>query len=812
MKKNIIYYWKNGISLLLLLAFVVGCNAPKDKKLGEKEAAEIVSKMSLKQKAQLLIGTGMFMDLPDSIKTLFPQPEKEITDTAYQDMVDHIRTFLPGAAGFSSEYPELNVTSQVLADGPAGLRIQPKRRNDDATYYCTAFPIATVLASTWDTDLVYNVGKAMGNEVLEYGADVLLAPGMNIQRDPLCGRNFEYYSEDPLVTGKMAAAMVNGVQSNGVGTSIKHFAVNNQETNRLSVDVHVSQRALREIYLKGFEIAVKEAQPWTVMSSYNKVNGTYTSESYDLLTKVLRDDWGFEGYVMTDWGGGSDLVAQMKAGNDMIMPGTPDQITNLVAAVNDGLLDESVLDKNLIRILKVMFKTPKFKGYQNSNQPDLTAHAQITRQAATEGMVLLENKAKSLPLTDDIKNAAVFGTTSYDFIAGGTGSGDVNEAYTVSLMEGLANGNISFNEDLASVYEEYIKNEQTKGKKSDNWLTVLLGGKVPVPEMAVSSTLAKKMADKTQVALITIGRNSGEGGDREPIEGDFYLSSTEKEMIKTVSEAFHKVGKKVIVILNIGGVIETASWRDMADAILLAWQGGQEGGNSVVDILTGKVNPSGKLTITFPFSYDDTPTHSTFPGHAIEGEVDDQEDLSGFSFMKRVPWEVFHEEDIYVGYRYYNTFDVPVAYPFGYGLSYTSFKYDNIKIDKDVFDGNLTVSVDVTNNGEVAGKEVVQMYLHAPSAKMEKPEATLINFGKTTLLQPGESQTFNFKVTANDLASFDTKSSSWVAEQGTYQLLVGSSSSSIKGKREFLLPEFMVVEKVSEALKPIKELDVLTKK
>ena len=802
-------------AIILLVAFLplvlINCSITPKEQSQEEKAAMIVSKMSLEQKAQVLIGTGMFMDLPDSVaKLFFPEEKKEITDTLYQNMVDHIRTYLPGAAGFSGEFPELNVTSQVLADGPAGLRIQPTRKGDDQTYYCTAFPIATVLASTWDTDLIYKVGKAMGNEVLEYGADVLLAPGMNIQRDPLCGRNFEYYSEDPLVTGKMAAAMVNGVQSNGVGTSIKHFAVNNQETNRLSVDAHVSQRALREIYLKGFEIAVKEAQPWTVMSSYNKVNGTYTSESHDLLTKILRDDWGFEGYVMTDWGGGSDVVAQMKAGNDMIMPGTPEQIERLQAAVKEGQLDEAVLDQNLIRIFKIMFQSPKFKGYQNSNKPDLKAHAQITRQAATEGMVLLENKDKTLPLS--ISNAAVFGTTSYDFIAGGTGSGDVNEAYTVSLMEGLSNGNIAVNDELASVYEDYIKKEHAKGSTSENWLTVLMGGKVPVAEMEVSAALAKKMAATNEMALITIGRNSGEGGDREPVEGDFYLNTKEKAMIKTVTDAFHTAGKKVVVILNVGGVIETASWSKIPDAVLLAWQGGQEGGNSVVDILKGKVNPSGKLAITFPVSYDDAPTHTTFPGHEIEGEADDTEDLSGFSFMKRVPWEVFHEEDIYVGYRYYNTFDVPVSYPFGYGLSYTSFKYDNIKTDKEVFDGKITVSVDLVNTGDVAGKEVVQVYLHAPSEKMEKPEATLVEFGKTGLLQPGESQTLTFTIDEKDLASFDTESSSWVAEKGNYELLVGSSSLDIKGTKEFSLPEFKVIEKVSEALKPANKFHVLTKK
>ena len=269
--------------------------------------------MSLKQKAELVVGTGMVLPVPDSILKFLPpalRGEVKYGDTSYVSMVTKIRSYLPGAGGFTAEFPKLGITSQALADGPAGLRIKSNRKGSEQTFYCTAFPIATMLASTWDTELVYEVGKAMGNEVKEYGADILLAPALNIQRDPLCGRNFEYYSEDPLVSGKMAASMVNGIQANGVGTSIKHFAANNQETNRMSVNVVVSERALRELYLKGFEIAVKESAPWTVMSSYNKVNGTHASESHDLLTKILREDWGYQGYVVTDWGGGSDVVAQ----------------------------------------------------------------------------------------------------------------------------------------------------------------------------------------------------------------------------------------------------------------------------------------------------------------------------------------------------------------------------------------------------------------------------------------------------------------------------------------------------------------------
>ncbi|MGD9929402.1 MAG: glycoside hydrolase family 3 N-terminal domain-containing protein [Mangrovibacterium sp.] len=797
---------------VFVMAGITGCNPSEKGKTDQEKIKEMVSALSLEQKAQLLIGTGMFMDLPDSIKNMFGDRKMdENTDTLYTNMVDRIRKYLPGAAGFSSEFPEIGISSQVLADGPAGLRIQPKRKGEERTYYCTAFPIATVLASSWDTELVYRVGEAMGNDVLEYGADVLLAPGMNIQRDPLCGRNFEYYSEDPLVTGKMAAAMVKGIQSNGVGTSVKHFAANNQETNRMSVNTVVSERALREIYLKGFEIAVKEAQPWTVMSSYNKINGVYTSESHDLLTKILRDDWGFAGYVMTDWGGGSDVVEQMEAGNDMIQPGQPKQIQELIAAVNEGRLDEAVLDQNLSRILGIMLKTPKYQGYAYSSNPDLQAHANVTRQAATDGMVLLENKSQALPIAENLKKVAAFGNTSYDFVAGGTGSGDVNEAYTISLIEGLKSGGFETDGELAAIYEAYIKETRAKAGAPKNWLAALMGGKEPVEEMPLAKALAAKMAGKADVALITIGRNSGEGGDREAVEGDFYLTATEKALIKDVSEAFRAKGKKAIVVLNVGGVIETASWREWPDAVLMAWQPGQEAGNSVVDVLTGRVNPSGKLAITFPISYQDVPSAKNFPGVEVKSDqTDDAADLSGFSFMRRVPWEVVYEEDIYVGYRYYNTFGVPVAYEFGYGLSYTNFEYANLQLGSTTFDGMLTASVEVKNTGSFAGREVVQVYASAPNGKLEKPEATLVAFGKTHLLQPGETETLSFTIAASDLASFDEAASAWIVEPGSYALKVGASSLKIHQTASFEVDSEMNVGQVSKALAPQRNFDRLS--
>ncbi len=802
------------LAILLMVLFVTGIRygyaGAKD-----KTVEEMISAMTLKQKAQLVIGTGMYFPLPDSLRDrmrMFSPPAND--DTIYTKMVDEIRAYVPGAAGFTARYPELEITSQVLADGPAGLRISPTRPNTEKTYYCTAFPIATLLASSWDTDLVNQVGQSMGKEVREYGVSVILGPGMNLQRDPLCGRNFEYYSEDPLVTGKMAAAMVKGIQSNGVGTSIKHFAANNQETSRMSANVVVSERALRELYLKGFEIAVKEAEPWTVMSSYNKVNGVYTSESYDLLTKILRNDWGFKGYVMTDWGGGTDVVAQMKAGNDLIMPGQAQQIKTIIEAVESGKLDEATLDKNIARIFTIMKKTPRYNGYNHSNNPELKEHAEVARQAAAGGMVLLKNENSALPLSGEIKKVAAFGNTSYEFISGGTGSGDVNEAYTVSLIDGLTSAGYEINPELKETYESYIRETRSKQPKPRNFLAALMGGFEPVEEMNPENNLISKMAESADVALITIGRNSGEGGDRKAEPGDFYLTETEKNLIKEVTHEFHAKGKKSIVILNIGGVIATADWRSIPDAILCAWQPGQEAGNAVVDIISGKVNPSGKLAVSFPLKYEDTPTAEHFPGHEIktEGQKDNTPDQSGFSFMRRVPWEVIYAEDIYVGYRYYNTFDVPVAYEFGYGLSYTNFEFSKLKISDKKFDGKLTVSVNVKNTGNVAGREVVQVYAGAPDGKLAKPEEELVAFGKTKVLKPGKNETLKFTIETKDLASFRTASSEWIAEAGEYTVKVGSSSKNIKQQTTFTIEKDLSAGKVSKALAPNQEFDKLTKR
>ncbi len=773
---------KQLFSIALAATTLVACG-PGVPQLGKASLDDVIAAMTLEEKGHLIVGTGMAGFSGDSA------------------VIGETRNLVPGAAGTTYPIERLGIPAVVLADGPAGLRINPTRDGDSATYYCTHFPIGTLLASTWDQELVENVGKAIGNEVLEYGADVLLAPALNIHRNPLCGRNFEYYSEDPVVAGKIAAAYVRGVQSNGVGTSIKHFAVNNQETNRTATDARVSQRALREIYLKGFEITVKESAPWTVMSSYNYLNGTYTSESKELQTTLLRDEWGFGGMVMTDWFGGKNVVAQMEAGNDMLQPGTDKQYEAIIQAVKDGKLDEAVLDRNVKRILEMILQTPHFKGYKFSNKPNLEAHAAVTRQSATEGMVLLKNDNGALPLAAGVKNVALFGCTSYDFIAGGTGSGNVNRAYTVSLLDGLNNAGYTVDDALKASYEQYIAAEKERlSKEKKGWF---MPDARPA-EMAVAPQEIQAQAAKADVALVTLGRTSGEFLDRKL--SDFNLSKEEAQMLQSVCKAFHAAGKKVVVVLNIGGVIETASWNGQPDAILCAWQAGQEGGNSVADVLSGKASPSGKLPMTFPVKFDDAASSANFPidqtaNIDITNAGDKKSDVKNVDYTN-------YEEGIYVGYRYFDSFGKAVSYPFGYGLSYTTFEYANpaIKADKDAY----TVTVDVKNTGKAAGKEVVQLYVSAPgSDTMDKPEKELKAFAKTKELQPGETATVTLKVNAADLASYDAASSSWVVDGGTYKFLIGASSRDIKAALNADVAA--ATSKTNDILKPQEALDILKK-
>jgi len=476
------------------------------------------------------------------------------------------------------------------------------------------------------------------------------------------------------------------------------------------------------------------------------------------------------------------------------MPGTPQQAQRIIDAVNHDSIDVKALDENIERILNIVLQSPSFKNYKHSDKPDLKKDAEVSKIAAEEGMILLKNENAALPLRRALK-VAVFGNTSYDIIAGGTGSGDVNKAYTISLLKGLTNAGFSVDADLKSVYNEYLA-AQKKLHPKKSFFEEFRNPTPPISEFFANSDLIAKQADKADVAIFTVGRNAGEGRDRK-VENDFNLSDTEKVVIKNIADAFHAKNKKLIVVLNIGGVIEMASWRDNADAILLAWQPGLEAGNAIADILSGKINPSGKLATTFPIQYEDVPSAKNFPGK----EFPEQATQGNFGF-RQVPAEVTYEEGIYVGYRYFNTFNVKPAYEFGYGLSYTSFTYSNIKLSSASFAKSINASVTVKNSGKVAGKEVVELYLAAPAKKLDKPSEELKGFAKTRLLQPGESQTISFTLTASDLASFDTNITSWVAEAGQYAVRIGSSSLNIKQTATFGLSKDIVVEKDHKVLAP----------
>lgn len=754
------------VNMMLLSAGVVSAGmamadtAPPQ--LGEASVKDVVGAMTLKEKAQLVVGTGMdFPGLPEDMQG---------------PVVGKIAGRVAGAAGTTMAIPRLGIPAIILADGPAGIRIEPTRPNDPKTYYATAYPVGSLLAATWNPELVEQVGSAMGSEVKEYGVDVLLAPALNTQRIPLGGRNFEYYSEDPLVSGKIAAAMVRGIQSNGVGTSIKHFAANNHEWNRNTINAVIDERALREIYLRGFEIVVKEAKPWTVMSSYNKINGTYTSETPRLLTDILRNQWGYDGIVMTDWFGGKNAIAQMQAGNDLLMPGTKIQLESLIKAVESGELKMSVLDRNVENILKFALKTPTFKKYHNSDKPDLVSNAKTARFAATEGMVLLQNNAQALPLKPAAK-LAILGNASYDMVTGGTGSGDVNKAYSISLLQGLTDAGFGASNSTAQGYADYIKAEKIKLPVTPFFLAP-----PPIPERLLPAAELQQLASQNDIAIITIGRKAGEFVDRK-VDNDFKLTANEQSLVQDVAKAFHAKHKKVVVILNVGGAVELVSWRDQVDAILLAWQPGQEAGHAIADVLSGKVNPSGKLPSTFAIAVSDFPSADGFPG--VVTEAGDPNDHSLFAGAKAA--EVVYKEGIWVGYRYFNTKKVKPAYPFGYGLSYTQFSYSNLVLSSDSFTGKLTATVTVTNSGKLAGKEVAQLYIAAPKGSLEKPEAELRAFVKTKVLAPKESQTLSFDVNGRDLASFDTATNAWVADEGKYTLEVGSSSTDIRQSKVFTL-------------------------
>lgn len=784
--RNVIRMVGVGIAALCMVTSTVQGQV----KLNASNIDEVIGQMTLEEKVHMVIGCGMSMG--DDVK-------------------------FPGTAGRTYDIPRLGIPSVYLADGPHRLAMAVKRDFDSHFYYATEFPSGTTVAATFDPNAAFQVGVALGEEVKDYGMDVLLAPGVNLMRNALCGRNHEYYSEDPVVTGKMAAGYINGVQSQGTGTCLKHFAVNNQETNRNNNDSRVAQRPLRELYLKGFEIAVKESQPWSIMTSYNKVNGKYTCEDIDLTEYILRDEWGFKGMVMSDWNAGTDAVASMKAGNDMLQPGQDRQYKAILEAVQNSTLDEAVLNRNVKRILEMVVKCHTFGNYKYANETNLKAHAQIDRTIGAEGIVLLDNQS-ALPLAANIKNVALYGTTSYDMVPAGMGFGSTGVGYyCVSLVEGMRNAGYTVDANLIKKYKKHLADEQKrlypKGRPPFS-LTPLKRAEEFVP---TADELAAQVKSN-DVAILTLGRTSGEASDRRVEE--FYLKDNETALIKQVAEAYHAAGKKVIVILNICSPVETASWKNTVDAVICAFQPGQEVGNSVADVLTGKVNPSGHLPMTFAVKYGDAPSDANFPydyefkmpsfamGSGMNFESKEKKEEKPKEAVRNVDYTNY-EEGIYVGYRYFDTFGKEVSYPFGHGLSYTTFSFD--VVSSGINGDKCEMKVSVKNTGNCAGKESVQLYVKAPAGGLEKPAKELKAFAKTKLLQPGESEVVTLSWNLMDMASFNEKSCSWELAKGTYQWMAAASSADVRCTVSQKVAKAQKV-KVHDAMKPaykIVQLDMV---
>lgn len=629
-----------------------------------------------------------------------------------------------------------DVPAIMMTDGPHGLRKQvveggAAELGDSAPATC--FPTAVTLASTWDPELMRRVGEALGREAAAQGVAVVLGPGVNIKRTPLCGRNFEYFSEDPYLTGRLAAAYVDGVQQQGVGTSLKHFAANNQETDRMRVSADVDERTLREIYLPAFEHVVTTAQPWTVMCSYNKISGVYASEHGWLLTGVLRDEWGFEGLVVSDWGAVHDRVASLVAGLDLQMPGIgprPDQA--VVGAVVDGRLPEEVLDASARRVLHLAARSRTEAG----EAPDLEAHHALAREAAAAGAVLLRNDPVGgrplLPLPSD-EDVLVVGELARTPRYQGAGSSQVHPTRLDDALGGLR--------EVLGRDVPFVPGYTLDG---DTYLDLRL------------RTQAVEQARRAGTVVLFLGLlpdDESEGYDRERLD----LPTNQVRLLGALAEA----NRRVVVVLANGSVVSVAGWRRYAPAILETWLGGQGGGHAVAEILAGRRSPEGRLAETIPLRLSDTPAFGNFPGE--------------FGHVR-------YGEGVLVGYRWYDARDVAVAYPFGHGLTYTTFAYDEVAaaVSGTGDDVAVDVSVRVTNTGTVAAAEVVQVYVRDPEASVLRPPRELKGFRKVRLA-PGESATVTVTLGARDLAYWHPTARRWIVEGGTFVVEVGSSSRDIRG-------------------------------
>ena len=743
--------------------------------LGKAPVEAVLAAMTPREKVGLIVGDGRFLVVEDPAKA-----------REGAGMIVENGKSLPAV-------PRLGIFTSVFTDGPAGVNQDPLPSGATTPLYTTAFPVASCLAASWDAEVLRRVGEAIGEELLAYGYDVGLMPSLNLVRNPHCGRNFEYYAEDPLLSGKLAAAMVRGIQSRNVAATLKVLLANNQETNRRRYNAVISQRALRELYLRSFEIAVKESQPQAIMTAYNKVNGFYAPENPDLLRAIVRGEWGFQGLFITDYDGEGSAVAKVRAGANLLMSGAQAEFDELLGALKDKTLAEQTLDAGLVPVLNLKLRSLRASGHVPSRKPNLADHARVARETAAEGMVLLKNTGRTLPLTN-ARTVSVFGKMSYFLVHAGTGSGTVrSSAYSVSVNDGLKAAGYQVLPALEAPYLAFNQKIISDNRVPDYFIDPAKypDGKAPahfkarlVPfhkEMELSRERIAGMVANSDVAVLTLGRSGGENYEN----GYLPISEIEPGLLQDVCAAYHAAGKRVVVVLNVGSVFETDSWRELPDAILLAWQPGQEGGHAIADVLSGKVNPSGKLPVSFPIKYADVPPAPYFPGEPPQS-----------------PLNSFYNEGIYVGYRYYDSFQVPVAYPFGFGLSYTSFEYSDLTLSSSTFAGTLTAKVTVTNTGQMPGKEVVQLYLAAPAEGVEKPAQELKGFAKTELLPPGAHQQLVFTLDLRALASFQSGISAWVANAGTYQVRIGVSSQDIRLRATFGLPKEVVVEKVNDVMFP----------
>jgi len=625
--------------------------------------------------------------------------------------------------------PRLGVPRLVVSDGPHGVR-HPMDLNQigSLSHPATCFPTASSLACTWDVELMHEMGKALAAECNALGVGVLLGPGNNMKRTPLCGRNFEYFSEDPYLGGELAASLIEGLQSRGAGASLKHFALNNQEYQRFSISAEAGERAMREIYLTGFEKAVKQGKPWTVMCAYNKLNGTYCSEHHRLLVDILKEEWGFEGFVVSDWGAVHDRVASLQGGLDLEMPGPkPSRVQAVIQAVQDGALDEAVLDEAVWRILKIVYQaaeTPKGEPF------DQAAHHALARKIAAEGMVLLKNDGL-LPLQQNLGRIAVIGHAAKAPHYQGGGSSHINPTMVAIPFDEL---------------------QQQAGDAE-----LLFAEGYPADDAFRQDLIdeAVNIAKDTDVALLYIALptyKESEGYDR----ADLDLTAQQIALIKAVGDA----QPNTVVILNNGSAVVVGEWIAHVSAVLEAWMMGQAGGGAIADVLFGKVNPSGKLAETFPVKLPDTPAYINYPGE--NGKVT-------------------YGEGLFIGYRYYEAKQIPVQFPFGYGGSYTTFAYSNAVVSAREFKDTdrLTVSVDVTNTGAVAGKEVVQVYVHDHKSTLVRPHKELKGFAKVEL-QPGETKTVTIPLDFRAFAYYHPGYGQWIAEEGEFDILIGASSADIR--------------------------------